>query len=124
LNIELFEKALINNRPAFVDYFLRKQYNILQTIYFLEFKKTSNEKTIRETNAALNTTPSNEKTIRETNAALNTTPSNNQTTIIDDQQKREREEDDANLRAIFAKKFLIEKLHKERMERSKVILFY
>jgi len=107
LNIELFEKALINNRPAFVDYFLRKQYNILQTIYFLEFKKTSND-----------------KTIRETNALLNTTPSNDQTTIIDDQQKREREEDDANLRAIFAKKFLIKKLHKERMERSKVILFY
>ncbi len=38
----LFEKALKYNRPQFVDYFLRRYYNPLETTKFIEYKQKSN----------------------------------------------------------------------------------
>jgi len=38
----LFEKALKQNRPQFVDYFLRRYYNPLETTKFIEYKGESN----------------------------------------------------------------------------------
>jgi hypothetical protein len=36
----LFEKALKENRPMFVDYFLRRYYNPLETTAFVEYRNT------------------------------------------------------------------------------------
>lgn len=48
--VELFEKSLINNRPAFVDYFLRRQHDVLETKKYLKAMKTSKniEQTVRQ----------------------------------------------------------------------------
>ncbi len=97
LNIELFEKALINNRPVFVDYFLRKQYNILETTKFIDFKNNLDENIRRQI-------PS----------------SNEQDETIDELHK----EDDANVRAACARKFLVEDLYKKGIDHLEVIYIY
>jgi hypothetical protein len=117
LNTELFEKALINNRPVFIDYFLRKQYNILQTSYFLELKSDpKNEKTIQKLNTILNL-------LSWSNKQENDSNNEHKLSAIDDDPllKSQLEEDDANVRAAFARKFLIEKLYQSEIDHLKVI---
>jgi hypothetical protein len=38
----LFEKALRENRPQFVDYFLRRYYNPLETTAFVKYRNAGN----------------------------------------------------------------------------------
>lgn len=96
MKTELFVRALINDRPVFVDYFLRKQYNILETREFLTLKNKSNVKTTEETN----------------------TRQNNQTPTVDDQRK-----DYVEIRAACARKFIIEELYMEKFGHLEVNLF-
>ncbi len=102
MNIELFKKALTNNRPVFVDYFLRKQYNILETIEFIDFKNDPDENIRRQT-------------ITKFNVPL----SNQQDEIIDELHK----EDDANVRAACARKFLVEDLYIKEIDHLEVIQY-
>jgi hypothetical protein len=103
LNTKLFEKALRGNRPVFVDYFLRRQYNILETNEFIDFKNDPNENIRRQI-------------VTHFNGPL----SNEQDEINDDLHK----EDDAKVRAAFARKFIVEKLYKDGIDHLEVIRFY
>jgi len=102
LNIELFKKALIKNRPVFVDYFLRKQYNILETIEYIDFKNDPDENIRRQT-------------ITKFNVPL----SNKQDETIDELHK----EDDAKVRAAYARRFLVEDLYKKGNGHLEVIQY-
>jgi hypothetical protein len=115
LNIKLFEKALINNRPVFIDYFLRKEYNILPTSDFIELKNDSKHGTIKILNTKFNLFSSNN------NQEKDLENENRSSTIDDPLLKYQLEEDDANVRALFARKFLIEKLYQKKINHLEVI---
>jgi len=117
LNSELFEKALINNRPVFIDYFLRKQYNILQTSDFIKLKNDPNKEIIQTLNTKFNSPSSN-------NNQENDSENENQLSTIDGLHRYQLEEDDVNVRAAFARKFLIEKLYKNKLDHLEVISIY
>ncbi len=116
LNIKFFEKALIKNRPVFIDYFLRKEYNILQTSEFIKLKNDSKHgKTIQILNTRFNLFSLNN------NQEKDLENENRSSKIDDPLLKYQLEEDDANVRAAFARKFLIEKLYQNKIDHLEVI---
>lgn len=86
----LFEKALISNRPIFVDYFLRRQYNVLETSDYIQFKKKT------------------EENIRQVVTPLRATILSSS---LDSKDDDKFQEDNTHVRAALGLKFVIEKLY-------------
>jgi hypothetical protein len=120
LNTKLFEDALIQNRPAFVDYFLRKKYDVLQTTEFIQLKNNPNEKTIRTIITKLNTTLAMLKTNNNQTKGLS---NQKQISTTDDENKHQPEPDNPRVRAVYARKFIIKKLYKKEIDHLKVIIY-
>ncbi|UJR07956.1 hypothetical protein I4U23_012235 [Adineta vaga] len=115
-NVDLFEKALITNRPAFVDYFLRRQYDVLETSEYINFKKTPDrnmaQDIIASLRAAILTLQVDRNKIR-----IQADHSKQQSLTLDDITKYEI--DEANIRASYALKFLITHLYRITNEHRK-----
>jgi hypothetical protein len=110
----LFEKALISNRPAFVDYFLRRQYDVLQKSDYIKLNNKNNEKTIQTSATSLR-------------AAIVSTSlfGKNQVAPVpynEDEISSVDDDDDANIRAAFDRKFVIEKLYGNPIDHLKVLI--
>jgi hypothetical protein len=120
LKAKLFEKALLNDRPAFVDYFLRQKYDVLQTTDFIRFKNNTNENTIRTIITKLNTTLA---MLTINNNQTKDLSNQKQISTTDNENKHQPEPDNPKVRAAYARKFIIEKLYKNGIDHLKVIIY-
>ncbi|CAF4725067.1 unnamed protein product [Rotaria sp. Silwood1] len=112
---DLFEKALMTNRPAFVDYFLRRQYDVLETKEYIEFIDRGER--IPQICAALRAMILSSLL---TDMDSVTTEMNNNGDEISTSDVAENEDDTANVRAAFGRKFVIEKLYANRIDHLKL----
>jgi hypothetical protein len=113
-NIDFFEKALINNHPTFVDYFLRRQHNVLETKDYIELKKENNEKIKQISSTSIRATTLSTSIIR-----------GNQTTSLPDNNEDETspvDDDDKGNRAISGQTFIIKKLYANPIDHLQVLI--
>jgi hypothetical protein len=113
----LFEKALISNRPAFVDYFLRRQYDVLQTSDYIKFnnKNKNNEKTIQEIATSLRAAIKSTLLLGKNQVTPMKYNNEDKISSVDD-------DDDAIIRAVFDRAFIIEKLYVNPIDHLKVLI--
>jgi hypothetical protein len=118
-NADLFEKALIHNRPAFVDYFLRRQYDVLETTGYMGMKSNRAATTDHNTTAPMPVPASSVKAAVGRHA-LQPGANEHRSSISNDIIEYERS-DEANIRAMYARKFIVTQLYRTSKYRMKVI---
>jgi hypothetical protein len=116
-NTVFFEKALVTNRPAFVDYFLRRQHDVLETREYIEFNHNRENKIVQEIVASLR--PINLSSRFDIDQ-VTTQPNNNEYETSFATDVAENETDDANVRAAFGRKFVIKKLYEKTNDHIEV----
>ncbi|CAF0986831.1 unnamed protein product [Adineta steineri] len=109
-SVDLFEKAVLHNRPVFIDYFLRRQHDALETSSYIEFKSNREKENIRimKSSLRLGTVLSNFDF-----SQMPSQPDDKDHTIPIDNDLTQYEVDEANIRAAFGRKFVIEKLYEK-----------
>ncbi|CAF1223885.1 unnamed protein product [Adineta ricciae] len=96
---DLFERALLTNRPAIVDYFLRRQHDILETKEFVKSKPKSMSDIAAMFRAAMTT------------MQIGKTTANIQLQVSTPGEITTQEKDEAMLRASFSLKFIVTQLY-------------
>ncbi len=95
----MFEEALIKNRPIFIDYFLRRQHDVLQTKDYIEFTKNNPKST------QINSTSFSE--------GENSLVAHSNISHTKDEENR----------VTFGRKFIITKLYEKPIDHLKVLVF-